>query len=60
MSNFLVAVFFGAGVGAWAYAQLAKRNGGANPANNAMAAGLAGFVAAIVIFTVFKFILNIS
>jgi hypothetical protein len=58
MSNFLIAVFFGAGVGGWAYSQLAKRNGNANPGNNAIAAAAAGFVAALVIFTVFKFILN--
>jgi hypothetical protein len=58
MSNLLVAVFFGFGVGGWAYAQLAKRNGNANPGNNAIAAAFAGLVAAIVIFTVFKFILN--
>lgn len=60
MSNFLVAVFFGAGVAGWAYAQLARRSGNANPSSTFLAAGGAGLIAAIVIYTVFKFILNIS
>lgn len=60
MSNFLVAVFFGAGVGGWAYAQLARRSGNANPSSTALAAGGAGLIAAIFIFTLFKFVLNIG
>ena len=60
MPDFLVALFFGAGVGGYAYAQLAKRNGNASPGNNAIAAAIAGFVAALVIYTVFKFTLHID
>lgn len=60
MSNLLVAFFFGAGVGGWAYAQLARRSGNANPGSTAMAAAGAGLIAAIFIFTLFKFVLNIG
>lgn len=60
MSDLLVAIFFGVGVGGWAYAQIAKRNGNANPGNNALVAAILGLVAGIIIFTVFKFILNIN
>ena len=60
MSNFLVAIFFGVGVGGWAYAQLARRSGNANPGSTIMAAAGAGFVAAIFIFTLFKFVLGIE
>jgi hypothetical protein len=58
MSNGLVALFFGVGVGGWAYSQLARRNGNASPASNAMAAAGAGFIAAIFIFTFFRFVLH--
>jgi hypothetical protein len=60
MSNFLVAIFFGFGVGGWAYAQLARRSGNANPGSTIMAAAGAGLVAAIFIFTLLKFVLNIG
>jgi hypothetical protein len=60
MSNFLVAIFFGVGVGGWAYAQLARRSGNANPGSTFTAAAGAGLIAAIFIFTLFKFVLNIS
>ncbi|MGH7241332.1 MAG: hypothetical protein ACREGB_03485 [Candidatus Saccharimonadales bacterium] len=60
MSNFLVAVFFGGGVAGWAYSQLARRSGNASPSSTLMAAGGAGLVAAIFIFTLLKFVLNIG
>jgi len=60
MSNFLVAIFFGAGVGGWAYAQLVRRTGNANPSSTVMSAAAAGLVAAIFIFTLLKFVLNIG
>lgn len=59
MSDTLVAIFFGAGVGGWIYSKLARHNGGANPSSTLMAAGFIGLVAAIIIFTVFKFILHV-
>ena len=60
MSNFLVAIFFGAGVGGWVYAQVARRSGNANPSSTLMTAAAVGFVAAIFIYTLFKFVLNIG
>jgi hypothetical protein len=60
MSNFLVAIFFGAGVGGWAYAQLARRSGNANPSSTLFAAAGAGLIAAVFIYTFFRFVLNIS
>ncbi len=59
MSNTLIALFFGVGVGGWAYSQLARRGGNANPGSTAIAASAAGLVAAVVIFTVFKYILHV-
>jgi hypothetical protein len=58
MSNGLVALFFGVGVGGWAYAQLARRSGNANPSSTVIAAGFLGLVAAIFIFTLFKFVFH--
>ena len=59
MSSGLVAMFFGAGVAGWAYSQLARRSGNANPSSTLMAAGAAGLVAAIFIYTLFRFTLHI-
>jgi hypothetical protein len=60
MSDFLVAIFFGAGVGGWAYTQLARRSGNANPGSTVVSAAGAGLVAFIFIFTLMKFVLNIN
>lgn len=59
MSNFLVSLFFAAGVGGWAYAQLARRSGNANPGSTAMAAGGAALLAFIFAFTMLKFVLGL-
>ena len=58
MSTFLIAVFFGAGVGAWAYSQLAKRSGNANPSTTMLSAGFVGLVAALFFFTLLKYALH--
>jgi len=58
MSNGLIALFFGAGVGGWAYSQLARRTGNANPSSTFMAAGFVGLVAAIFIFILAKTLLH--
>jgi hypothetical protein len=60
MSDFLVALFFGAGVGGWAYAQLARRSGNANPASTIVAAGFAALLAFVFVFTLMKFVLGID
>ena len=60
MSDGLISLLLGAGVAGWGYSQLAKRNGNANPGNNALAAVIGGVVAAIVFFTILKFILHIG
>lgn len=60
MSNLLVAFFFGAGVAGWAYAQLARRSGNANPGSTYLAAAGAGLVAFIFIFTLMKFVLGLE
>ncbi|HEX7368359.1 MAG TPA: hypothetical protein VF261_01730 [Candidatus Saccharimonadales bacterium] len=59
MSDTLVAILFGLGIGGWVYSQLARRSGNANPGSTFTVAGIVGLVAAIIIFTVFKFILHI-
>lgn len=58
MSDTLIAIFFGAGVGAWAYTQLAKRSGNANPGSTMLSAGFVGLIAAIFFFTMFKYVLH--
>jgi hypothetical protein len=58
MSDGLVAIFFGAGVAGWSYSQLAHRSGNANPSTTLFAAGIAGLIAALFIFTLFKFVLH--
>ncbi len=58
MSPGLIAIFFGFGVGGWAYSQLARRTGSSDPKGTALAALAAGVVAAVVIFTLFKFVFN--
>jgi hypothetical protein len=60
MSNFLVSLFFAAGVAGWAWAQLARRSGNANPGSTIIAAGGAGLIAFIFAFTLLKYVLNIS
>jgi hypothetical protein len=60
MSDFLVAIFFGAGVGGWAYFQLARRSGNANPGSTIVAAGGAGLLAFVFFFTMMKFVLGIG
>lgn len=59
MSDVLVSLFVAAGVTGWLYAQLARRNGNASPQNNVLAAVAGGLLAAIVFFTLLKFILHI-
>lgn len=58
MSPFLIAVFFGFGVGGWAWAQLARRTGSSDQRSVALSALAAGVFAAIIIFTLFKFVFN--
>lgn len=58
MSDYLIALFFGAGVGGWAYAQLARRSGNANPSSTLLSAGFIGLIAAVFIFTIAKFVLH--
>jgi hypothetical protein len=58
MSPALVAIFFGFGVGGWAYAQLERRTGSSDPKGVALSALGIGVAAAIVIFTLFTFVFN--
>jgi hypothetical protein len=58
MSPGLIAVFFGFGVGGWAYAQLARRTGSSDPKGVALSSVGIGLAAAVVIFTLFKFVFN--
>jgi len=53
------AVFLGAGVGGWSYSKLARSSGNANPGSTAGVAVIIGLAAAIICFTLFKFILHI-
>lgn len=59
MSDSLIAIIFGAGVAGWAYSQLARRSGNANPSSTIVAAAVGGLVAAIFIYTFLRFVLHI-
>lgn len=59
MSDTLVAIFFGVGVSGWLYSKLSHRTGNAVPKTTYLTAGFIGLIAAIVIFTVFKFVLHV-
>jgi hypothetical protein len=58
MSPLLIAIFFGLGVGGWAWAQLARRTGNNDQKSVAISALAVGVLAAVIIFTLFKFVLN--
>ncbi|MCX6727409.1 MAG: hypothetical protein WCO19_04155 [Candidatus Saccharibacteria bacterium] len=51
MSNFLLSLLFSLGVGAWVYGKSQRRNGGLTQ-QSLVAAGIVGFMAFIVFFTV--------
>jgi len=60
MSSVVVALVFGIGAGAFAWSYLARMTGNARPVNTFAGAGVAGFVAFLVLFTFFKWVLNIQ
>lgn len=49
----------GAGVAAFVWDRLVRMTGNARPANVATAAGIAGLVAFIVLFSLFRWVLNV-
>jgi hypothetical protein len=57
--DFLYAVFFGAGVAAFAYSRLGRRVGYGNTANVWMTIGIVFVLVTIFFFTILKFILHI-
>jgi len=54
MSDFLVALMFGAGVGGWVYYQVARASGGESK-NSYIAAGISGAIGFFVIYSLLKF-----
>lgn len=59
MSSTLVALMFGAGIGGWAYAQLARRVGAGNQRNAFIGAAVAAVIAFLFFFTLLKYIFNL-
>jgi hypothetical protein len=59
MTPFIASLFFGAGVGAWVWAKVGHRTGGADAKANWMAAGLATLAAFLFFYTFMRYILNI-
>jgi len=51
MSNFVVALMLSAGVSGWVYSQVQRRNGGITQ-KSLIAAGVAGVISLIVMWTV--------
>jgi len=58
MSPAFTALLVGIAATTWIYVKLAKYNGNANPGQNFILAGVAGFVVFLVIFTLLKFTFN--
>ncbi len=59
MTSVLASIMFGAGVAAWVYAKLARSVGAGNQQNAFIGGGIAGLVAFIFFFTLFKYVLDI-
>jgi len=59
MSNFMIALFFGLGVGGFVYSKLVRSNGNPTPYQNLSAAAIAGVLAFVFLFTLLKFVLDI-
>jgi hypothetical protein len=57
--DFLYSLFFGAGVGAFAYSRMGRRVGYGNSANVWLIVGVVFVLTAIVFYTILKFILNV-
>jgi hypothetical protein len=60
MNALLVAVMFGAGVGGWAYVQLSRRAGLGNQKQAFLGGGAAGFMAFVFLFTLLKYVFQLS
>lgn len=60
MTDGIIALCFGAGVGAWAWAQLSRQTGNANAQHVLIGAGVAGLIAFFFLFTLFKWVLHIG
>jgi hypothetical protein len=58
MSDVFISLLLGAGAAGWFYAQLAKRNGNADPKSNFLVAIIGGLGVAVVLFTILKFTFN--
>ncbi len=59
MSAAFVSLIFGVGVAAFAWSKLSQSTGNARPAHVLMGAGIAGFIAFLVLFITAKLVFNI-
>lgn len=59
MSSVVVALVFGVGAGAFAWSYLARMTGNARPTNTFIGAGIAGFMAFLVLLSFLKWVLNV-
>jgi hypothetical protein len=60
MFDFLIAIILGFGVGGWLYFKLNRNVGDANGASHLLSGMAVGVVLTLIIFTLLKFILNVS
>ena len=58
MSGWMISMFFAIGVTGWVYAKLARRTGNYSPKVTYGGALLAGVVAFIFVYTMFRFVLG--
>jgi len=59
MSDGVVSFVFAIGVAGWVYSQMERRAGVSNTQTNAVAAGIGGLLAFLLLFTFTKFVLHI-
>jgi hypothetical protein len=57
--DFFYSLFFGAGVGSFAYSKMGRRVGYGNTGNVALVVGVIFIVSSLFFFTILKFVLNV-
>jgi len=60
MTAFFISAMFGAGVGAFVWAQLARSSGNADPKSVYISSGVVAFMAFLFFFSLLKWVLHIS
>ena len=60
MSDFLISLFFGVGVGVFLWSKMVQGTGNAAPAKTVAGAGIVGFIAFLFFFSLLKWVFHIG